>query len=97
MKQTSNSSISDGPKTINSGKTAASVTGGAPRGRTEVSACPTPFKDTFATEGEARTVMRQMQRRSKRTKGKYYPVEPYKCRCGAVHLTSSHRRLVYGR
>jgi len=52
---------------------------------------PHAIQEAFSTEGEARNVIRYMQRRAKRKKNNYYPVKPYKCRCGSVHLASAPR------
>jgi hypothetical protein len=35
--------------------------------------CPTPYNDAFSSVGEARSVIGQIQRRSKHKKGKSYP------------------------
>ena len=59
--------------------------------------CPTPYQDAFNNRGAAKAVVRDMQHRSKRQKRKYSPVEPYKCRCGAVHLASPKRVVSYGK
>lgn len=59
--------------------------------------CPTPYKQAFSNKGAARVVVKAMQQRAKRSKGKCLPQEPYKCRCGSVHLADPRRVQTYGK
>lgn len=59
--------------------------------------CPTPYKDAFASKGQAREIIRQMHSRKRTSKNKALPQKPYKCQCGSVHLADprwgrNHRR-----
>lgn len=53
--------------------------------------CPTPHKVGFAKERHARVAIREMRKRGKRGRGKYIPRIPYRCDCGAYHLTHVRR------
>lgn len=54
--------------------------------------CPTPYKDDFPKERQARAAARAMRKRGKRGRGKYVPQQPYRCGRGMFHLTHAHRR-----
>lgn len=58
--------------------------------------CPTPYKESFANRGEARSMIKAMHKRRKTSKGKAPAQEPYQCRCGQVHLAAPKRVRTYG-
>jgi hypothetical protein len=54
--------------------------------------CPTPYKDSFASMGEARKVVESMQQRRHRGRKRSGTIgSPYHCQCGQVHLASTRR------
>ncbi|OKH84715.1 hypothetical protein EB75_04110 [Mycobacterium sp. ST-F2] len=54
--------------------------------------CPSPYKDDFPKERQARAAVRAMRKRGKRGRGKYVPQQPYRCGCGMFHLNHAQRR-----
>lgn len=59
--------------------------------------CPTPYKEAFPNMGTANRVVRDMQRRKKRSKNNPLPQAPYQCECGSVHFADPRQVRVYQR